>query len=167
MGNPFPRINRNAFATSGRPRHVEDPGHGAGSSALFKPTEIPMTGSKPRARPVFVYILVVVLPATIAGCAKSGTVAGKASVDGQPVNGGSVSFLGADVELGTRNSSTGNIQADGSYEVRDVPVGPTKVCIIPPITTGVGPAVRPRDRERGLRRPCRSRPSIRSTTPAA
>jgi hypothetical protein len=94
--------------------------------------------------------LVVVLPATIAGCAKSGTVAGKASVDGQPVNGGSVSFLGADVELGTRNSSTGNIQADGSYEVRDVPVGPTKVCIIPPITTGVGPAVRPRDRERGL-----------------
>jgi hypothetical protein len=97
-----------------------------------------MAGSKPRARPVFVSLLAVVLPAAVAGCGpKTGTVAGKVSVDGRPINAGIVSFLGAEVEPGARNSSTGTIHADGSYLAHGVPVGPIKVCIIPDIMSGI------------------------------
>ena len=112
-----------------------------------------MTRSKPRALPVFVYLLVVVLPAAVAGCAKTGTVAGKVSVDGRPVRGGIVTFLGADVEPGTQNSTTGTIQPDGTYEANKVPVGPIKVSLMPDPAIRMGPPkdpVSPRDRERGL-----------------
>jgi hypothetical protein len=120
----------------------------AGFSAFFKPTEIPMTRSKPRALPVFVYLLVVVLPAAVAGCAKTGTVAGKVSVDGRPVRGGIVNFLGADVEPGTQNSITGTIQPDGIYEANNVPVGPIKVSIMPGTSARRSAPIR--DREKGL-----------------
>jgi hypothetical protein len=83
-----------------------------------------------------VYILVVVLPAAVAGCgAKTGTVAGKVSVDGRPVTGGIVFFLGAEVGEGQKNSSPGPIHEDGTYEARDVPVGPVKVMVMPDIMT--------------------------------
>lgn len=165
MGNPFPRFNREAVrgrllsSRRGEPRPV------AGFSALFHPTEIPMTRSKPRALPVFVYLLVVVLPAAVAGCARSGTVAGKVSIDGRPVSGGMVSFLGADVEPGTQNSATGTIQPDGTYEANKVPVGPIKVCIMPDMRPGrrapEEAPVRPLDREKGVR------PKSKAAAPAA
>jgi hypothetical protein len=113
-----------------------------------------MTRSKPRALPVFVYLLVVVLPVAVAGCSKSGTVAGKVSVDGRPVSGGIVNFLGADVESGTQNSVTGTIHPDGTYEANKVPVGPIKVCIMPDAgtrTRAPKAPVRPRDREQGVK----------------
>ncbi|HTU18925.1 MAG TPA: hypothetical protein VMG10_12770 [Gemmataceae bacterium] len=91
-----------------------------------------MTGSKPRARHVFLYILVVVLPAAVAGCgSKTGTVEGKVSVDGRPANGGIVIFSGAE-----GRSSPGTIHEDGTYQADDVPVGPVKVAIMPDMRMG-------------------------------
>jgi hypothetical protein len=97
--------------------------------------------------------LVVAVPAAVAGCARSGTVAGKVNVDGRPVSGGMVSFLGADVEPGTQNSASGIIHPDGTYEANKVPVGPIKVCIMPdmrPSRRVPEDPVRPLDREKGL-----------------
>jgi hypothetical protein len=91
-----------------------------------------MTRSNPRARPVFVILLIVVLPPAVAGCGpRTGIVKGKVTVDGRPLNGGTVFFLEADVPEGQKNSSPGTIHEDGTYQADAVPVGPVKVNLMP------------------------------------
>lgn len=73
-------------------------------------------------------LLVFLVPVAImAGCgSKSGTISGKVTYQGKPVEGGSVNFLS---EGPNATMKTGGIQKDGSYSVSGVPVGPAKVTV--------------------------------------
>jgi hypothetical protein len=75
-----------------------------------------------------------------AGCGgQKGEVSGKVSYQGQPVRGGMVSFI---PEAGGLKTSA--IEEDGSYTVRDVPLGPVKITVEtdsfrPPVMPQGGP----------------------------
>jgi hypothetical protein len=65
----------------------------------------------------------------LAGCGpKRGTVDGKITIDGRPVNSGRVFFRSAD----EKSVVFAYIDRDGSYHAMDVPMGPMNVWVTPP-----------------------------------
>jgi hypothetical protein len=84
----------------------------------------------------------------LAGCDKSpqlGTVAGKVTLDGQPVKTGRIAFVSNEA---AGASGMAPIQADGSYEVKigeakGLPAAKYKVSLLPPIQEGDVMATKP------------------------
>lgn len=76
------------------------------------------------------FLLLAVLggaAALVAGCAKTGKVAGKVTLpDGSPLPGGIIMFSPDEAGL---NPASATIKEDGTYEVADVPTGLCKVSI--------------------------------------
>jgi hypothetical protein len=60
-----------------------------------------------------------------AGCGGKGTVTGKVLYKGQPVRGGSISF----VPEGGGGVMSSPIEEDGGYTIRNVPQGPVKITV--------------------------------------
>ena len=64
------------------------------------------------------------------GCGRqAGSVSGKVTLKGQPVPGGTVTFLGAD-----DRAASCPIEADGTYTIDRVAVGVAKVAVAPPVS---------------------------------
>lgn len=78
---------------------------------------------------LFPVVAVVCLAlAVVPGCKKGrATVKGKVTFNGQPVKAGTVSFYASPSVVGT-----GNINPDGTYEVKDAPVGEVTVTVSTP-----------------------------------
>src|SRR5204863_9415246 len=69
--------------------------------------------------------LVLAVALGCSGSAAVGRVSGKVLLkDGTPLPGGIVKFVAADAQF-----ATGEIKPDGSYEVRNVPVGAVKIVV--------------------------------------
>ncbi len=69
----------------------------------------------------------LLLPA-LSGCgAKSGTISGKVTYKGNPVGGGTVTFLDS-----KQRAASSPIGADGSYSIEKVAPGPVKIGVMPP-----------------------------------
>jgi hypothetical protein len=76
-----------------------------------------------------------VLAAAVCGCgAKTGTVAGKVTVDGKPA-------VGATVIFGGENNMTAAaiVYDDGTFETPGVPVGPVTIALMPDMGVRVKP----------------------------
>lgn len=71
-------------------------------------------------------LIAALLPA---GCGRTptgtATVTGKVSFQGQPLPGGVVRFLAADDE----RAGSAVINRDGTYEMKEAPVGKVKICV--------------------------------------
>jgi hypothetical protein len=76
--------------------------------------------------PRAVLVFIGALAAAVCGCSGTGTVEGKATVDGKPAVGAAVIFSGRD-----NRSATAVVQEDGTYQTAGVPVGPVKVALMP------------------------------------
>lgn len=63
--------------------------------------------------------------AVLSGCGSSGTVSGKITYEGQPLNGGTVTFISSQ----DGKPYSGPIQSDGSYRVEKIPTGKTKITV--------------------------------------
>lgn len=80
----------------------------------------------------FTLVFTGILVAAACGCAKTGTVEGKATVDGKPATGATVIFSGGD-----NQSVSAIVQDDGTYEAPRVPVGEVKAAFMPPMMMGM------------------------------
>jgi len=69
--------------------------------------------------------LVLLMALGLAGCGSTGTVSGKVSFKGNPLKGGTVTFLSA----AGKPSATTQINEDGSYAIPSVPAGEVKICV--------------------------------------
>lgn len=84
-----------------------------------------MTGLARVRRSVPLFVWSLFLAAGACGCgAKTGTIKGKATVDGKPAIGAMVEF-----SAGENKSAVAVVGDDGAYEAKDVPLGPVKVCL--------------------------------------
>jgi hypothetical protein len=93
---------------------------------------------QPAPRRAGYYCLPLFLAMAAAGCGRPvGDVSGMVTYKGTPVVMGSVVFVGSD-----GIPHTGQIGADGTYVVSDVPAGPVQVAVISP---DPGPPLRPGD----------------------
>jgi hypothetical protein len=75
-------------------------------------------------------VLLLAIMAVAGGCSSAerpATVTGTVTFDGKPVTGGTIGFIPAD-----GRPYQGDIQADGSYRVENVPLGECIVIINPP-----------------------------------
>jgi len=61
----------------------------------------------------------------LSGCSSTGTVSGKVSYKGNPVKGGSITFVSPQ---GKASAST-SINEDGTYTIPSIPAGDVKVCV--------------------------------------
>jgi hypothetical protein len=61
----------------------------------------------------------------VAGCSNQGSLSGKVTYKGTPLNGGQVSFVGAN-----NVTRTAMIDADGNYSIDKVPVGELKIGVV-------------------------------------
>src|SRR5262245_4048906 len=75
----------------------------------------------------FAPILSAALAAAVCGCgARTGTVEGRATVDGKPAVGATVILTG-----GEDQSAMAIVRTDGTYQTPGVPVGPVTIALMP------------------------------------
>ena len=86
--------------------------------------------------------LCVILASCTDGINRNGRIAGKVTIDGETVSAGEVRVFGSD----GIHSMVGKIRLDGSYEVKEPPLGPCKILVvtstfkdIPPKSKARGP----------------------------
>ena len=79
-------------------------------------------GSKSRGLTILAVLLFL---SALAGCSRStGTVYGKVTIGGQPLNVGTVTFVPEDGQ-----AQTCSIEPDGGYSVSKVPIGPCTIAV--------------------------------------
>jgi hypothetical protein len=75
----------------------------------------------------FALVFTGFLTVAVCGCgSRTGTVEGKATVDGKPAAGATVVFSG-----GENQSAMAIVQEDGTYQTAGVPVGAVRVALMP------------------------------------
>src|SRR5258707_703739 len=83
----------------------------------------------------FALVFAGVLAAAVCGCsAKTGTVAGKVTVDGKPAIGATVILTGEN-----NLSAAAIVREDGTYETPGVPVGPVTIALMPDMGVRIKP----------------------------
>jgi hypothetical protein len=89
----------------------------------------------------FIRLLAPAVLLGAAGCGGTADVTGKVTYKGKPVVYGTVVLFGSD-----GLAKSGAIQPDGSFRVKDVPVGTARVAVTSPRPPGSNPSKRPLDR---------------------
>ncbi len=89
----------------------------------------------PTRRTVASALAIVLIAGCNGGSPPSGSVAGKVTIGGQPLTGGSIKFHATSADAKVKVSG-GVIAADGSYSVPDAPIGACKVTIDTGVRSG-------------------------------
>src|SRR5262249_19223602 len=83
-------------------------------------------------------LLTLAAVALASGCSSKGSVTGQVTLNGAPIHGGVVTFIGADGER-----QTANISSEGEYHINGVPPGTVKITVTNLVTNVPMPMTRP------------------------
>jgi hypothetical protein len=85
-------------------------------------------------RTIGLFVLCCSVLAGVVGCGKGrASVKGKVTFNNQPLTAGNIAYIASDNRIGT-----GIIKSDGTYEIKDAPIGETTITVTTP-KTPMGP----------------------------